>query len=113
VYTWDGHSPHYNERTLLIRITRHSDDEIQVKYAITNAKPQDVSLQELTQMQAQRSYIERAFQECKQDIGMSEYQVRGWLAWHHHMALCIMHGTGLHSGRKAIAQARVSYAECL
>lgn len=81
VYTWDGHSPHYNERTLLIRITRHSDDEIQVKYAITNAKPQDVSLQELTQMQAQRSYIERAFQECKQDIGMSEYQVRGWLAW--------------------------------
>jgi len=29
------------------------------------------------------------FQEVKQDAGMSEYQIRGWRAWHHHMALVI------------------------
>jgi SRSO17 transposase len=38
----------------------------------------------MVKMQAQRYFIERSFQENKQDIGMSEYQVRGWLAWHHH-----------------------------
>ena len=41
-------------------------------------------------MQAQRYFVERSFQECKTDIGMSEYQVRGWKAWHHHMAMCMM-----------------------
>lgn len=40
-------------------------------------------------MQAQRHFVERAFQEVKSDIGASEYQVRGWLAWHHHIALCM------------------------
>ncbi len=34
-------------------------------------------------------FVERAFQEVKQDAGMSEYQVRRWRAWHHHMALVI------------------------
>lgn len=41
-------------------------------------------------MQAQHYFVERAFQECKTDIGMSDYQVRGWKAWHHHMAMCMM-----------------------
>jgi len=39
---------------------------------------------------AQRYFVERSFQECKSDIGMSEYQVRGWKAWHHHIAMCMM-----------------------
>jgi hypothetical protein len=40
--------------------------------------------------QAQRFYIEQSFREAKQNIGMYEYQVRGWLAWNHHIALSMM-----------------------
>ena len=41
-------------------------------------------------MQSQRYFVERSFQEAKQEAGMSQYQVRGWLAWHHHMAMVMM-----------------------
>jgi len=41
-------------------------------------------------MQAQRYWIERSFQDCKSELGMSDYQVRKWNGWHHHMALVIL-----------------------
>jgi SRSO17 transposase len=89
VYTWDGRSAHYNERLLLIRITEKPDGAQEVKYAVTNAAEGAYSLEVLVGMQSQRYFVERALQEVKQDAGMSEYQVRGWRAWHHHMALVI------------------------
>ena len=45
---------------------------------------------ELVQMQSQRYFVERSFQDAKQEIGMSQYQVRGWLAWHHLIALVML-----------------------
>lgn len=41
-------------------------------------------------MQAQRFWIERAFQKAKSECGMADYQARKWKAWHHHMALVAM-----------------------
>jgi len=41
-------------------------------------------------MQAQRYFIEQSFRDAKQEVGMSKYQVRGWLAWYHHMAMVMM-----------------------
>ena len=41
-------------------------------------------------MQCHRFRVEHAFREAKQELGMTDYQVRGWLAWHHHMALVMM-----------------------
>lgn len=41
-------------------------------------------------MQRQQYWIERAFQDAKNDAGLGEYQARGWKAWHHHMALVLM-----------------------
>jgi len=41
-------------------------------------------------MQAQRYWIERSFQDSKSELGMSDYQVRKWSGWHHHMALVIL-----------------------
>lgn len=41
-------------------------------------------------MQAQRYWVERAFQDAKSELGMSDYQVRKWNAWHHHMALVML-----------------------
>lgn len=90
VYTWDGHSPCSKQRQLLIRVSATANGNEEVKYALSNAKPGQYPNLQLAQMQAQRYFVERAFQECKSDIGMSEYQVRGWKAWHHHMAICMM-----------------------
>jgi SRSO17 transposase len=41
-------------------------------------------------MQAQRFWIERAFQDAKSHIGMAQYQARQWPSWHRHMALVMM-----------------------
>lgn len=41
-------------------------------------------------MQRQRFWIERSFEDGKSESGMADYQVRGWRAWHHHMALVTM-----------------------
>ncbi|MGB1206741.1 MAG: hypothetical protein ACPG5B_13905 [Chitinophagales bacterium] len=38
----------------------------------------------------QRYWIERAFQDVKQQLGMHQYQVRSWKAWNHHIALSLM-----------------------
>ena len=38
-------------------------------------------------MQAQRYWIEAAFHDAKSDLGMADYEVRGWIGWHHHMAM--------------------------
>src|SRR5262249_42371789 len=41
-------------------------------------------------MQRQRFWIERSFEDAKSECGLADYQVRGWRAWHHHMALVMM-----------------------
>ena len=33
----------------------------------------------------QRWPVESAITECKGEVGMDHYEVRGWLGWHHHM----------------------------
>jgi SRSO17 transposase len=90
VYLWDGESAEYMERKLVLRITEHKDGSREYKYAISNAFDGECTTEELVQMQSQRYFVERSFQEAKQEAGMSQYQVRGWLAWHHHMAMVMM-----------------------
>ena len=90
VYTWDGQSADSKQRLLLIRVSETANGGEEIKYALCNAKQGQFSNKQIAQMQAQRYFVERAFQESKSDIGMSEYQVRGWKAWHHHMAMCMM-----------------------
>ena len=41
-------------------------------------------------MQAQRYWVERPFQDAKNECGMGDYQVRGWLVWHHHMTMVMI-----------------------
>jgi len=62
-----------------------------IKYSLSNA-PQNISLEELSFMQAQRFWVEHAIKECKQQAGMSDYQVRQWRAWHHHFSMVMLVG---------------------
>ena len=61
----------------------------EIKYALSNA-PSATPVHRLAQMQGQRYWIERSFQDGKSQAGLDHYQVRGWTAWHHHMALVMM-----------------------
>ena len=42
------------------------------------------------QRQMQPYWVERAFQDVKEQLGMHQYQVRSYMAWYHHIALCMM-----------------------
>jgi len=34
--------------------------------------------------------MERAIQDARGEAGMGEYQVRGWVGWHHHMTMVLL-----------------------
>lgn len=70
-------------------VTREKGEPEAIKYSLSNA-PVSTSLSRLAYMQRQRYWVERAFQEAKNEAGMDEYQARSWRAWHHHMALVMM-----------------------
>jgi SRSO17 transposase len=87
VWLWDGESDTLTERVLVI--SRNQADN-KIKYSLSNADYLRTSTQRFAYMQAQRYWVERAFQEAKGELGMSDYQVRKWNAWHHHMALVML-----------------------
>jgi SRSO17 transposase len=70
-------------------VTRELGDPKAVKYSLSNA-PFTISIQRLAYMQRQRYWVERAFQEAKNEAGLDEYQARSWQAWYHHIALVLM-----------------------
>jgi len=87
VWLWDGREP--KARLWHVLVIREISSPETIKYVLSNA-PAETSLRRLVQMQRQRFWIERSFEDAKSESGLAGYQVRGWLAWHHHMALVMM-----------------------
>jgi len=87
VWLWDKTESQAHCWHLLVR--REVKNHNEIKYSLSNA-PVDTPLLTLAQMQAQRHWIERSFEDAKSECGMDEYQVRKWQGWHHHMALVLM-----------------------
>jgi len=87
VWLWDGNEQ--KARFWHLVATREMGSPEKIKYALSNA-PAETSLERLVQMQRQRFWIERSFEDGKSESGLADYQVRGWRAWHHHMALVMM-----------------------
>ena len=88
VWTWDGEEAHACQRTLLITKTLSRTPKI--KYSLSNGALTAYTPQEYAYFQAQRYWVERCFDDAKNELGMSDYQVRKWLGWHHHHALVLM-----------------------
>jgi SRSO17 transposase len=82
LWQWEKPDPKARPRLLVVR--QEADGSF--KYSLTNASAQ-TSWKRLGYMQAQRFWIERAFQDAKTELGMAQYEVRTWKGWHHHMAL--------------------------
>jgi hypothetical protein len=61
----------------------------EIKYYLSNA-PKDTPIESFARLSVMRQPIESCFEEGKQELGMSDYQVRSYLGWHHHMTLVIL-----------------------
>lgn len=88
VWHWDGIEKKAKARTLLI--TKTIGKNPQVKYSFSNGKVDEYTIEKYAYFQSSRYWVERCFDDSKNEIGLSGYQVRGWLAWHHHQALVMM-----------------------
>lgn len=84
VWHWDGKEEKACQRTLLITVGEKT------KYSLSNGEQEDYTHKEWAYFQCSRYWVGRCFDDCKNELGMSGYQVTGWLAWHHHMALVLM-----------------------
>lgn len=88
VWSWDGEEQTARKRTLII--TKTTDQTQKVKYSFSNGGLEEYSHKEYAYFVAQRYWVERTFDNAKNELGMSDYQVRGWKSWHHHHALVMM-----------------------
>jgi SRSO17 transposase len=82
LWQWDKSSAPARPRLLVVR----QEEDGSFKYSLSNC-PQETAWEKLAYMQAQRFWIERSFQDAKSELGMAQYEVRGWRGWHHHMTL--------------------------
>jgi hypothetical protein len=74
---------------LVIRKTKKKN-RVEIKYSFTNADMAQYIGKAIAYMQAQRFFIEHCIRECKQVLGLSQFQTHKWLAWDHQVALNIM-----------------------
>ena len=51
--------------------------------------PEDITFERLVDLAKLRWRIERDYQELKQELGLGDYEGRGWRGFHHHATLCI------------------------
>jgi SRSO17 transposase len=69
---------------LLIR--RSLEETPEVKYYISNGDA-GTALEVLALVACSRFRVEEFFEACKSYLGMSQYETRSYVGWHHHMAL--------------------------
>ena len=70
-------------------IIRKDEGDTKIKYQLSNA-PADTPKERLAEMSCSRYWIERMFQDANGAGGLSDYEVRGWRGWHHHMAMTML-----------------------
>jgi SRSO17 transposase len=91
VWVWDKKESKAHKRTLIIRKTIGKHSKVsEIKYSLSNGTLEDYTIEQFAYFQAQRYWVERNFDDAKNELGMSDYQVRKWKAWHHHHAIVLM-----------------------
>jgi SRSO17 transposase len=74
-------------RWLLVR--RNIDDPTELAYYLAYG-PKGTPPEELIQVAGRRWSIEDSFEAAKGEVGLDEYEVRKWEAWHRHITLCLL-----------------------
>ncbi len=81
-WQWEPADHRARRRWLVVR----QEQDGTFKYSLSNAA-EKVTWERLGYMQTQRFWLERAFQDAKSELGLADYEVRGWVGWHHRMAM--------------------------
>ena len=87
IWAWDGEEARPRCWQLIVR--REVGSPKTIKYSLSNA-PFDTPRLRLAQMQGQRYWVERAFEDAKGECGLADYQALGWRAWHHHVVIVML-----------------------
>jgi SRSO17 transposase len=85
VWVWDGEEERARKRTLII--TKTKEKKPRIKYSFSNGGADAFHPKEYAYFQAQRYWVERTFDDSKNELGMSDYQIRKWIGWHHHQSM--------------------------
>jgi len=96
-------------RWLLIRrsLEEPSDLAYYLAYYLAYG-PQETSLQERVRVCDRRWAIEEDFAEAKGEVGLDQYEVRTWTAWHRFITLCLLAHTALVVLRLRVRSAEAS-----
>lgn len=70
-------------------VMRTVEAEPETHYALSDAAA-DVPLEELVRARFARHRIEEVFEAAKGEVGLAQYEVRGWVGWHHHVTLSLL-----------------------
>ena len=73
-------------RWLLVRCDAEDPDEH--RYFLAYG-PEATAVEELVRVCTTRWQIEECFAEAKGEVGLDQYEVRKWNAWHRHATLCL------------------------
>jgi SRSO17 transposase len=77
------------DEVLFVTRERQGDGSFKHDYYLSNAAP-DVTLEELSRVAKAAHRIEECFKRAKSEAGLGDYQVRNWIAWHHHQTLAFL-----------------------
>ena len=59
------------------------------RYYLSNA-PLATPVGTLAQVAKKEWFVEPCFRDAKQHVGLGDFEVRKWPAWHHHMVMCML-----------------------
>ena len=92
VWRWETDPERGAAAQALHLLISREPDTTQVKYSRCYCPPGTpvLRLEQARYRQMQRYWIERVFQEAKQQPGLPQNQTRSWPAWQHHVALTRM-----------------------
>jgi SRSO17 transposase len=74
---------------LWLLLERPCAQQAPLKYYLSNAAP-ECPLAEMIRAAHSRWAVEDCFLRGKDEVGLDEYEVRGWRGWHHHMTLVML-----------------------
>lgn len=63
------------------------DEEEPTRYWLSLLLPESLPLNELAAAAKARWRIEQDYRELKEELGLDHFEGRGWMGWHHHVAL--------------------------